>query len=293
MADTPENENLLLEALNEFAGHYQYGGRLIESGETRFQRYEVWDSPQFGKLFRLDGFFMTSERDEFFYHENLVHVPTISQHAPQRALIIGGGDGGSAEELFKYPSIQEIVLVEIDEQVLDIAKRHLVNVHKGALQNPRLTVRIDDGLHYVRQTAPAEGATFDIIVLDLTDPVGPAEALYTESFFRDCKALLSPQGALTLHLGAPIYQPERVREITQRLRRAFHHVRPHFHYIPLYGSLWGMACASDAVDPARLSADDVAHRIRDNDLSDLQYFNGDVHVASFAYPNYLRDLLRE
>lgn len=290
MAATPTRDDLLLEALNDFAGHYQSGCRLIDSGETRFQRYEVWDSPQFGKLFRLDGFFMTSERDEFFYHENLIHVPAISLNAPQRALIIGGGDGGSAEELLKYPSMREIVLVEIDEKVIDIARQHLTSIHKGSLDDVRLTLCIGDGLRYVRETAAGK-RRFDLIVLDLTDPVGPAEALYTEHFFRDCKALLSEQGALTLHLGAPIYQAARVRDLTQRLRHVFRHVCPHFHYIPLYGSLWGMACASDTIDPTRLSATDVDRRIHGNALADLQYFNGKVLVASFAYPNYLQKLL--
>ena len=200
MVNTSPESDFILEPLNDYAGHYQRGGRLIESGRTAFQQYEIWESPQFGKLFRLDGFFMTSERDEFFYHENLIHIPAICQDAPQSAMIIGGGDGGAAEELFKYPSMQEVVLVEIDEKVVDIAREHLFAVHKGALDESRLTLHIDDGLHYVRTTAPAEGKTFDLIVLDLTDPVGPAEALYTERFFRDCKALLSAQGALTLHL---------------------------------------------------------------------------------------------
>lgn len=293
MAKIRPNDDCLLEPLNSFAGHYQCGADLVESGQTAFQQYEVWQSPQFGKLLRLDGFFMTSERDEFFYHENLIHVPAICQDAPQRALIIGGGDGGSAEELFKYPDMQEVVLVEIDQKVVEIAREHLVAVHKGALDDPRLSLRIDDGLRYVRDTATAQGKTFDLIVLDLTDPDGPAEALYTERFFQDCKTLLDVKGALTLHLGAPIYQAERVREIVQRLRRTFCHVRPHFHYIPLYGSLWGMASASDAIDPASLTADDIERRICRNALSDLQYFNGDVHVASFAYPNYLQTLLRE
>ena len=293
MNTPPAAEQLLLEALSDHAGHYQCGGRLIDSGHTAIQRYEVWDSPQFGRLLRLDDFFMTSERDEFFYHENLIHVPAICQKAPQRALIIGGGDGGSAEELFKYSSSEEVVLVEIDAKVVEIARQHLAGIHKGAFDNPRLSLRIGDGQRYVREVAPAERKTFDLIVLDLTDPVGPAAALYAEDFFGDCKALLSAQGALTLHLGAPIYQPERVQEMIQRLRRVFTRVRPHFHYIPLYGSLWGMASASDTVDPAEFSAAEIDRRIRDASLVDLQYFNGAVHAASFAYPNYLRALVGE
>jgi spermidine synthase len=293
MDDMLRRDDLLIEPLNAFAGHYLVGGTLIEKGDTPYQSYEVWDTPHFGKLFRLDGYFMTSERDEFFYHENLIHLPAIGQQTPRRALVIGGGDGGSADELFKYPSMEEIVLVELDGKVVDIARKHLACVHNGALDDPRLTLRIEDGLHYVRVVAPEEDKRFDLVVLDLTDPIGPAEALYTEEFFRQCKDLMTPQGAITLHLGAPVYQPERVRDLLARLRAVFAHVRPHFHYIPLYGSLWGMACASDQVDPAALPSATVAARINALGIDKLQYFSANTHQAAFLYPNFLRDLIAE
>ncbi|KAA3653892.1 MAG: polyamine aminopropyltransferase [Proteobacteria bacterium] len=285
------DDDRLTEALNDNAGHYLKQGRLIESGTTPYQSYEVWDTPQFGRLFRLDGYFMTSEGDEFFYHENLIHVPCIPQDAPARALIIGGGDGGSADELFKYPTMEHVTLVELDAKVVDIARQHLPRVHNGALDDPRLDLQIADGLHYVRHTAPANGERFDLIVLDLTDPIGPAEALYTETFFADCKRLLAPQGALSLHLGAPVFQGERVAALVKRLRSVFACVRPHFHYVPLYGSLWGMACASDTLDPLALDPSAVDARVRQRGIDHLQYYNGDTHRAAFAQPNYLRDLL--
>ncbi|MCB1959246.1 MAG: polyamine aminopropyltransferase [Rhodocyclaceae bacterium] len=291
MTDAPHNGDFLFEQLNPHAGHFLRKSRLIESGQTPYQSYEVWDTPQFGKLFRLDGYFMTSERDEFFYHENLIHIPAICQHAPSRALVIGGGDGGSADELFKHPGMTEVVLVELDAKVIDIARKHLSSVHNGALDDPRLRIRIEDGLSYVGVVAPGEGAAFDLIVLDLTDPIGPAEALYTETFFRQCKALLTSQGALSLHIGAPFYQGDRVRMLVDRLSRVFTTVRPHFHYIPLYGSQWGMACASDHIDPLSLSADEVDARIQARQIDALQYFNGATHRSCFAQPNYLRALL--
>ena len=292
--NAPSLDNtLLVEALNEDAGHYLRKGRLIEAGETPYQSYEVWETPGFGRLFRLDGYFMTSERDEFFYHENLIHVPCVAHPAPRSALIIGGGDGGSADELFKHPSMTRVVLVELDDKVVDIARKHLPTVHNGSLDDPRVELRFADGLVYVRETAPAEGSRFDLIVLDLTDPIGPAEALYTEAFFEDCKRLLTEHGALSLHIGAPVFQPERVRDLVTRLRKVFRHVAPHFHYIPLYGSLWGMACAADSLDPTALDAATVDARIAERALPALQYYNGQTHHASFAQPNYLKQLLAE
>ncbi len=287
----PLRDQRLTEHLNEHAGYFVSAGALLDSGTTPYQSYEVWQTPQYGKLFRLDGCFMTSERDEFFYHENLIHVAATAHPGPARALIIGGGDGGSAEELFKYPSMQRVVLVELDAKVVDIAREHLEAVHHGALDDPRLELRIEDGLHYVREVAPAAGERFDLIVLDLTDPIGPAEALYTERFFRDCKALLAQGGAVTLHIGAPLFQPERMLRLMGNLRAAFTHVAPYFLYIPLYGAQWGMACASDALDPRTLSEDEVEARLAVRRIGALQYYNGAVHRAQFALPNYLKALL--
>lgn len=284
-------QETLSEDLNASAGYFVRAGTLLESGTTQYQTYEVWDTPQYGRLFRLDGAFMTSEKDEFFYHENLVHVPALTHPDPRSALIIGGGDGGSAEELFKHPHMERVVLVELDAKVVSIARDYLHAVHHGALDDPRLEVRIEDGLRYVGEVAPAANERFDLIVLDLTDPVGPAEALYTEGFFRECKALLSAQGALSLHIGAPIFQPERMTRLLANLRAVFSHVTPYFLYIPLYGSQWGMACASDALRPAEIDEGEVENRIAARGIGDLQYYNGAVHCAQFALPNYLRRLL--
>lgn len=284
-------DDLLAENLCADAGYFLRGGRLLEAGQSPWQAYEVWETPRFGRLFRLDGCFMSSERDEFYYHENLVHVPGVAHPGPRSALIIGGGDGGSAKELLKYPSMERIVLVELDEKVVDISRRYLQTVHRGALDHPRVEVRIGDGLEYVHHDGPAVGERFDLIVLDLTDPVGPAAALHTADFFAACRALLAPGGALSLHIGTPVYQPERVQTLVRSLRSVFACVRPYFLYIPLYGSLWGLASASDAVDPLALSAAEVDERLSARGIAGLQHLNGAVHCAQFALPNHLRALL--
>ena len=284
-------EGMIAEFLSEDSGYFLQGGRLLERGHSAWQAYEVWETPRFGRLFRLDGCLMTSERDEFHYHENIVHVPGIAHPAPRRALIIGGGDGGSAEELLKYPSMEKVLLAELDEKVIDISRRHLQAVHRGALDDPRVEIRIGDGMKYVHEDGPEAGDRYDLIVLDLTDPVGPAEALYQADFFAACRALLAKGGALTLHIGTPVYQPERVQALVRRLRSVFAYVRPYFLYIPLYGSLWGLATASDHVDPTALTSADVDHRLCERGIEGLQYLNGDVYCAQFALPNHLRALL--
>lgn len=281
----------LAEYLCEDAGYFLQGGRLLESGHSAWQAYEVWETPRFGRLFRLDGCFMTSERDEFHYHENIIHVPGLAHPGPRSALIIGGGDGGSAEELLKYSTMERIVLAELDEKVVDISRRYLHAVHRGALDDPRVDIRIGDGMRYVMEEAPARGDRYDLIVLDLTDPVGPTEALYATEFFAACRALLNAGGALSLHIGTPVYQAERVQALVRRLRGVFAHVSPYFLYIPLYGSLWGLACASDTLDPQALSASEVDARLEARGIATLQHLNGAVYCAQFALPNHLRALL--
>ena len=279
------------ENLSTAGGHFLNATRLIESSRTEFQDVEVYETQRFGKLFRLDNCFMTSEVDEFLYHENMIHVPLMAMSRPKKALIIGGGDGGSAEELLKYHSIEQVVMVELDKKVVDIAKEHLFKVHRGAFDNPRLELHIQDGLKYVREIAPQTGQRFDLIVLDLTDPIGPSEVLYTEQFFADCKALLTEQGALSLHTGSPIFTPQVPQQLLAKLRRVFKIVTPYLVYIPLYGTLWSMACASNTTDPTTVTAQQTVQKIADNGINDLQYLNGDTYRALFAIPNYLKTVL--
>ena len=284
--DVPRDRQYLYEFLNEDYGFFIRSSKRLETGRTEFQDLEVHDTPQFGKLFRLDGCFMTSEREEFVYHENLMHPALTAHSAPHKVLIIGGGDGGAAEEALKHPSVDEVVMVELDGRVVDIARQHFEKIHHGAIDDARLRILIQDGLKYVAET----DQRFDMIALDLPDPIGPATDLYEESFFRDCKRALAPDGVLTLHMGSPVSRPERVAAHYQRLARVFGVVRPYVMFIPLYGCLWSMATCSDKLDPLAVSAAEIDRRIARRSLTELQYYNGATHQAVFALPNFVRDL---
>lgn len=291
MTDAPGAQDLapglMTEHLTDEWGFYIRSARELERFSSAYQAVEVHDSVPFGKLFRLDGHFMTSEKDEFFYHENLVHLAALSHPGPRRALIVGGGDGGSAEELFKHPTIEAVTLAEIDPAVVDISRRYLAAVHRGALDDPRLELEIGDGFAYVRS-----GTTrYDLIVLDLTDPGGPSEALYTTDFYRACAARLNPEGAMTLHIASPIAHPERIRRTLANLRSVFAVVTPYLTSVPLYGGMWMMACAAASLDPTRLTAEEIDRRIAQRGLGGLQYYNGDVHRAALALPNFVRALV--
>ena len=280
-------EHQLMEPLNPSTGFYVRATRQLGEWQTRYQKLAIYETPHYGKIFRLDGYNMTSEKEEFVYHENLVHPALTAHAAPKQVLIIGGGDGGSSEEALKHPSVERVTMVEIDGDVIEVAKEHFRAVHNGVFDNPKLRLLVDDGMKFVRETQEK----YDLIALDLNDPVGPAAALYSAEFFQQLRSALAPGGALTLHLGSPVAQPERVAELAQRLNQIFRIVRVYTMYIPLYGSLWAMAVCSDKLDPKAFTADEIDRRIDQRRLQELRYYNGETHEGVFALPNYVRDLV--
>jgi spermidine synthase len=288
VADAPGDlvPGAMTEYLTDEWGFFIRSSRQYERFRSPYQAVEVHDTEPFGKLFRLDGHFMTSEQDEFFYHENLVHTAAVTHPSPERALIVGGGDGGSAEELLKHPSIRKVTLAEIDIAVVDISRKYFASVHRGSLDDPRLDLRIGDGFAFVRES----DESYDLIVLDLTDPGGPSRELYTPEFYRACAARLTPLGAMTLHIASPVAHPDRIRQTLVSLRSAFAIVTPYLTSVPLYGGLWMMACCSAGLDPRKLSAFEVDRRLSQRGIGDLQYYNGDTHRASLALPNFVRAL---
>ena len=276
----------IFERLNDASGVW-FEGTLVERRQTPFQLLEVYETPELGRIFRLDGFNMTSERDEFFYHENLVHPSAVAHPDPRRALVIGGGDGGSSEELLKHATLERVHMAELDPDVIAIARAQFGRVHRGAFDDPRLEVTVGDGLAYLRAT----DVRYDLVSMDLTDPVGPSAELYSPETFRLVKRAMSPRSALTLHVGSPFSHPERVRQTLGNLRQAFALVTPYFVHIPLYGSIWGFACASDTIDPRTVTPEEVERTLAARGVGDLQYYNGEVHRALFALPNYIKSLL--
>ena len=274
------------EKLTDASGVY-FNATLVERRQTPFQVLEVYDTPELGRIFRLDGFNMTSERDEFLYHEPLVHPASIAHPNPRRALVIGGGDGGSAEEFLKHATIERVHMAELDPDVIAIAKAQFSRVHRGAFDDPRMAVTVGDGLAYLRETS----VRYDVIAMDLTDPVGPSVALYSPETFALTKRAMADGGALVLHVGSPFFHPQRVKTTIDSLRAVFRIVAPYFVHIPLYGAWWGFACASDWLDPRALSVEEADRRIAARGLRDLQFYNGEMHRAIFAQPNYVRALL--
>ena len=281
-----QRDALVFDWLNAHAGYGYTARQQLAAFDSAYQRVEVYDTHQFGKLFRLDGRLMTSEGDEFFYHECMTHPALLAHPNPQSVLVIGGGDGGSTEEILKHPSVKRVVMAELDPAVIEVARKHLQAIHKGALDDPRLSIHIGDGFEFVKNCSEQ----FDLVVLDLTDPDTPAFALYSEEFFRECRRLLGPGGLMTMHLGSPVYQPHTVEKNAAALRRVFAHVQPMSLFIPLYGSLWCLAVASDSINARAVPADLIAQRLRERRIGALRYYNAEAHGALFALPTFVREL---
>jgi spermidine synthase len=261
--------------------------RRIASVASAHQRIEVWETPQLGVLFTLDGRPMTSAGDEFVYHECMVHPAALAHPEPKRALVLGGGDGGAARQLLMHPSIERIVIAELDAQVVEMARRHLHAVHGGALDDTRVELVIGDAAHFVAATKEQ----FDLVVFDLTPPDSPAAELYTPAFYSRLKTALSAHAALSMHLGSPHFHAERAAGLLRGLRESFAFVEVMSAFVPLYGSLWLMALASDTLDAAALFKHDVEERLAARRIDGLRYYCAALHPALFALPHAVRDKL--
>ena len=276
----------VMEQLTENAA-FGFRAHNVQRQHTPFQTLEMLDTPSFGRVMRLDDHFMTSEGEEFFYHECMAHPAAMAHTDPRQVLVIGGGDGGLAEELLKHNTVQRLVLAELDEAVIEVSKAQLQRVHNGVWDDPRLQLQIGDGMAYVDSTTDR----FDLILLDLTDPHTPAGSLYSAEALQRMRRVLNPGGALVLHLGSPVFHAEQVRALSQTLKATFAQVACYGTYVPLYGAYWGMAVCSDSLQPTAVSAAQIDERLAARGVTDLQYYNADIHGALFALPNYYRKLV--
>lgn len=266
-----------------FAHTYRIEGELYRA-RSAFQEIRVIVNQDFGRMLVLDDAVQTTERDEFIYHEMLAHVPLLTHPAPRRALIIGGGDGGALEEALKHP-LGAAVMVEIDGEVINAARQFLPQIPGGAFEDPRTRLLIEDGIRYLRQTSE----TFDVILVDSTDPKGPAVGLFSQAFYADADRVLGPDGLIAVQSGSPLYQQDLIRMVRANLQAVFPHVATYLAPVPTYpGVLWSFTIASKSADPSEVSEEAAARRTA---AFGLQYYTPQIHRAAFHLPPFLaRDL---
>lgn len=255
---------------------------VILHEQTGLQELLIFDSEDWGRVLALDGIVQTTTGDEFCYHEMLVHVPVMAHGSAREILIIGGGDGGCLREALKHRGVRRVTQVEIDASVIELSKRYLPTLSDGAFDDPRARVLVADGERFAALTEER----FDVVIVDSTDPMGPAAVLFTEPFYRNCRRILTPGGIMATQCGNPSIKPDELVE-TQATQRAadFAHVDYFLPVIPTYvGGAMALGFATD--DPAKARLD--AHALRNRAVpSGLRYYTPAVHAASFAHPAWM------
>lgn len=256
--------------------------RWLVRRRTPYQRLDLAETETHGRVLALDGKFMLSERDEFFYHEMLVHPALLAHPFPRHVLIVGGGDGGALREVLRHP-VERVTLVEIDPEVVEVAKEWLPSVHQGAFFDPRARVETLPG----EQFLPHHPGEFDVVLLDSTDPIGPGAALFQASFFQDCRRALRPGGVLALQAGSPWFHPEELRGVVHALKTLFPAVLPYLGFVPLYPSgMWAYVLAMEKLP----EPEELAQRFAERRLS-TRYFCPEVFQAATVLPPFVAELL--
>ncbi len=260
-------------------------GPALVDQRSDFQHIQVFETDGFGRMLVLDGKVQCTERDEFTYHEMLAHVPMLTHPDPQTVVVVGGGDGGTVREALRHPSIQKATLVEIDPQVMEVARQWLPTMAAGLQPGPRLQVVTRDAAEVIGSLTPQ-----DIILVDSSDPEGPSEVLFSGQFFTSLKAALKPDGVLALQAGSPFFFGPQIAAARRELEKIFRFVRPYLVAIPTYpGGTWCLIAASDVHDPQAMSLEELRSRRRKRAL-ELRYYSPEVHLGSMALPEFVREL---
>jgi len=263
---------------------YAFEGEEIVSERSPFQQIEIYENASFGRLLMLDGLTQTTERDEFIYHEMLVHVPLISLAAPHRVLIIGGGDGGTLRRVLEHPSVDKAVMVEIDQRVTELCREHMPSIAGDAFDDPRAEVLFDDGIAYVKDG----GEPFDAILIDSSDPVGPGEGLFTVDFYKAAAGRLTQGGVLAAQSGSPGFQQDELHRTYTHAARAFSNVRVYLGFVPTYpGGMWSFILAGEqlSLDPAEAQTRAAERKIT------AQYWRPELQRGSFDVPGLVHDVI--
>jgi spermidine synthase len=259
--------------------------RLLYDSRTDHQRIQVFENARFGRVLTLDGVVQTTEGDEFIYHEMMAHVPILAHGAAKRVLIIGGGDGGMAREVLRHATVEHVTMVEIDAGVVSFCREYLPSLSAGAFDDPRLNLVIADGAAYVAEA----GETFDVILVDSTDPIGPGEVLFTDTFYGRAKARLTEGGILVTQNGVPFLQPDELTGTLRALKALFRDAGCYLATVPTYaGGPMAFGWGTDGT-ARHTGVETLRRRAADAGL-DCRYYTPDVHVGAFALPGYVSRL---
>ncbi len=258
--------------------------RVLESKKSRYQQIDILETEDGERLFVLDGMVMLTTRDEFVYHEMLAHVALFAHPAPRRVLIIGGGDGGTAREAIKHPTVEHVDLVDIDEDVFELSRRHLPET-ACSFDDPRVHLRAEDGAAFVRDAKEP----YDVVLVDSTEPIGPGAVLFGADFHRDIHRALTPDGIMACQSDTPFFDGETIRALHATVRPIYRSLHLYLAAVPVYPSgLWSFTLGTKG---GAAGARPKALRTPPADWK-LRYYSAEIHDACFALPPFAAELTR-
>ncbi|WP_088007644.1 spermidine synthase [Indiicoccus explosivorum] len=256
--------------------------RTLHTEQTDFQLLELAETEEWGNMLFLDGMVMTSEKDEFVYHEMVAHVPLFTHPNPENVLVVGGGDGGVIREVLKHPQVKKATLVDIDGKVIEYSKKFLPSI-AGKLEDPRVEVIVGDGFMHIAESENA----YDVIMVDSTEPVGPAVNLFTKGFYAGISNALKEDGIFVAQSDNPWFKADLIRQVQKDVKEIFPITKLYTANIPTYPSgLWAFTIGSKKYDP--LAVEDG----RFHDI-DTKYYTKELHKAAFVLPKFVKDLTGE
>ena len=257
---------------------------VLFSDQSPFQKVEIIDTDSaLGKILTLDDLMMTSEGDEYFYHEMISHIPMMNHKCPKTVLVIGGGDGGTVREVLKHDTVENVVLCEIDSMVIDVCKKYLPTI-AGKLDDSRVEILVEDAIEYIKK----QENEFDIVLIDSTDPMGPGEGLFTEEFYTNVKKSLKKGGIVAAQSESPVVNKEEIKKMYTLLKKVFPITSTFTSPIPTYpGGYWAWAFCSEEVEPLSY----IDERRCEEITKTCKVYNKEYHQARFALPNFLKNLL--
>lgn len=264
-----------------FTVRYQADELLFE-GQSEFQNVKVANTKGFGKMLLNDDLVMVTEKDEFIYHDMISHVPLFVHPSPKKVLVIGGGDGGTAREVIRHASVEMCTMVEIDKMVVDACKEFIPQT-SNKLDDPRVNLLIEDGVKFVKET----DEKFDVILIDSTDPIGPAQPLFGEEFYQDVYNCLSEDGILVSQGESPFYETTMQKKLLSLVKPFAIAQFYNFHNMTYPGGLWSFLFASKKYHPVK---DFDASKVEASGL-EFEYYNAETHTSAFALPQFMKKSL--
>lgn len=270
-----------------YGQHMEVTGDMLVNQRSEFQHIQIFDTESLGRVMTLDGVVQITERDEAAYSEMLAHLPMVEHGGVKRVMIVGGGDGAIAEECLKHPGV-EVDMCEIDALVVQSCKQHFAHVNKGAFDDPRFHLHIEDAFEFLK-TAQAEGR-YDLIIADRPDPIGPAQVLFATEFYELLKRALTDTGIAVFQNGCPFFQKDELSETMKQLRTVFPHAGTYLTVTPTYiGGFMALTWASKGTNLGTLEQAEVARRIDALGLT-TDYYNAEIHKGAFALPTWIKRL---